>query len=476
MIYKDDRFKILHQGTDTLVIGVNCIDEKFFNTTFSSFIRKIATLKQQAQNLRTFGEKYILDDLGFDYGNFKVSSKGLGQYFGYFSNDDIFCTISDTKFKPKGLYHLKIQFRSIFLLKYGHVRAYELVNKFLSDIFKEHFKISVLRLDLATDVTGIKYTPQDFLQFRSLKRVSNYSDQYKKDDDDLIIDENSPVFNDITEINVNNFMRFTRFEGVSFGKNPHMFRVYDKIKQVQSKNISTLIFTKWEINGFNPAVDMFVFRHEAEFGRSAIKRLIPINESDEIAYIFNHLGAFWSQGLSICKWYDLTDDEINRLTAGTIQSDSARKIYQRCDFDDNRLKFWDMLLPWGDDKFKALTMHDLIQSKDIKKAKKALKAFVSAVYTNLGVSGENFLYVFTETLKDLENDGLTLHEYGLSKLAGNFLKNEKTIKNQNLDIDNPLFDVFNASLNDFFVAISKIRNDDYIHPITNALKGFQCKN
>ena len=135
-----------------------------------------------------------------------------------------------------------------------------------------------------------------------------------------------------------------------------------------------------------------------------------------------------------------------------------------------------MLLPWGDDKFKALTMHDLIQSKDIKKAKMALKAFVSAVYTNLGVSGENFLYVFTETLKDLENDGLTLHEYGLSKLAGNFLKNEKTIKNQNLDIDNPLFDVFNASLNDFFVAISKIRNDDYIHPITNALKGFQCKN
>ena len=62
MIYKDDRFKILHQGIDTLVIGVNCIDEKFFNTTFSSFIRKIATLKQQAQNLRTFGEKYILDD------------------------------------------------------------------------------------------------------------------------------------------------------------------------------------------------------------------------------------------------------------------------------------------------------------------------------------------------------------------------------------------------------------------------------
>lgn len=473
MIYKDDRFKILHQGIDTLVIGVNCTDEKYFDTKFSAFIHKIAMLKQQAQNLRTFGEKYVLDDLGFEYGNFKVSSKGLGQYFGYFANDDIFCTISDTKFKPKGLYHLKIQFRSVFLLKYGHIRAYEFVNKFLNDIFGVNFRVSVLRLDLATDVTGVKYTPQDFLKFRSLKRISNYSDQYKKDDDDLIIDEKSATFSDIAEINVNNFMRFTRFEGVSFGKNPHMFRVYDKIKQVQSKNISTLIFTKWEINGFNPKIDLFVFRHEAEFGRLAIKRLVPINEENEINYIFSHLGAFWSQGLSICKWYDLTDDEVNRLTAGAIQSESVRKIYQRCDLDTNRLKFWDFISTWGDDKFKALTMHDLVQSRDVKKAKMALKAFVSAVYTNLGVSGENFLYVFTETLKDLEKDGLSLHEYGLSKLAGNFLKNEKIIKNQNLDVDNPLFDVFTASLSDFFVAISQIRNDDYKRPIETALKAIK---
>ena len=55
MIYKDDRFKILHQGIDTLVIVVNCTDEKYFDTKFSAFIHKIAMLKQQAQNLRTVG-------------------------------------------------------------------------------------------------------------------------------------------------------------------------------------------------------------------------------------------------------------------------------------------------------------------------------------------------------------------------------------------------------------------------------------
>ncbi|WP_211436853.1 hypothetical protein [Campylobacter sp. RM9328] len=469
MIFSSSNFKILHQGIDTLVIGVNCTDENVFNTHFASFVYKISQLKSDAQQVKSFGEKYVLDDLGLNYGDFRVSSKGLGQYFGFFSNDDIFCTISDTKYKSNQLYHLKIQFRSVFLLKHGHVRAFDLVREFLADIFAGCFKISVLRLDLATDVTGIKYTPQDFLKFRSLKRISNYTEQTKRDDDELIKgDETSVNTTDLTQIDINNFMRFSRFEGVSFGKNPHMFRIYDKIKQIQNKNISTLIYTKWELNGFDFKRDMYVFRHEVEFGRYAIKRLIPQNITDEIDYIFKHLPAFWSQGLQICKWYDLSDDEIRRITENQVQTDSIRKIYQRCELDENRLKFWDMIKIWGDDKNNALSMHDLLKTRDIKKAKKALKAFVSAVYSNLGFESNNFFIVFEEVKKDLEREGLDLHEYGLSKLAGNFLRNEKTIKNQSLDITNPLSSLCYFALNDFFIAMEKIRSDDYKRPIVNA--------
>ena len=93
----------------------------------------------------------------------------------------------------------------------------------------------------------------------------------------------------------------------------------------------------------------------------------------------------------------------------------------------NVFQFWDFLADWDENRFTKLSKHDFIKSKDLKQAKKALKAFVSAVYTNLGYDYHNFMIVLDEVKKDLDKQGLNLHEYGLSKLAGNFNKNEKVI-------------------------------------------------
>ena len=59
-----------------------------------------------------------------------------------------------------------------------------------------------------------------------------------------------------------------------------LFRVYDKIKQIKNQNISELVFTKWDINGFDFNKDLCVFRHEVEFGRTRIQKLIPFNTPD----------------------------------------------------------------------------------------------------------------------------------------------------------------------------------------------------
>ena len=37
--------KIVHQGIDTLVIGVNCLDEIVFNTKFKPFVAQIKRAK-----------------------------------------------------------------------------------------------------------------------------------------------------------------------------------------------------------------------------------------------------------------------------------------------------------------------------------------------------------------------------------------------------------------------------------------------
>lgn len=424
--------KIVHQGIDTLVFGINCTDEAVFATKFKRFVSVVKTAKEAAQSVNTFGEKFYKTDLGLDYGDFFVSSKGLGgSYFGFVKNDDVFFSVSDTDFDANSLYHIKLQFRSIYLLKYGFIVCIEQVKKFLNDVFDGKFEIKILRVDVCSDVAGIKYTPVDFFNFRSLKKISHFSQTTIKEtgDDSVIVSEDDNGLSNISLVDVciNNFYQFYRFEGMSFGKNPDMFRVYDKIKQIEQKNISTLVFTKWELNGFNFDCDKYVFRHEAEFGRLRIRKLMPIDVKDEVDYLINNVGRFWATGLNICKWYDLNDKERSRISSNDVQTDSIRKIYQRCDQDETRLRFWDFLADWDDARFAKLSKHDFIKSKDLKQAKKALKAFVSAVYTNLGYDYHNFLIVFDEVKKDLESEGLNLHEYGLSKLAGNFNKNEKII-------------------------------------------------
>ncbi len=471
--------KVLHQGIDTLVFGVNCTDEAVFYTKFKRFVSIVKTAKEAAQAVNTFGEKFYKTDLGLNYGDFFVSSKGLGgSYFGFVKNDDVFFSVSDTDFEANSLYHIKLQFRSIYLLKYGFIVCIEQVKKFLFDIFEGKFEIKILRLDVCSDVAGIKYTPIDFFNFRSLKKISHFSQATIKEtgDDSVIVSEDDTDLSKVylADINVNNFMRFNRFEGMSFGKNPDMFRVYDKIKQIEQKNISTLIFTKWELNGFDFDRDKYVFRHEVEFGRLRIRKLMPIDVKDEVDYLINNVGKFWATGLNICKWYDLTESERSRISSNILKDSGYRMIYKRCDQDETRLKFWDFLADWDEAKFAKLSKHDFIKSKDLKQAKKALKAFVSAVYTNLGYDFNNFLVVLDEVKKDLQREGLNLHEYGLSKLAGNFNKNEKTINDCGLCIDNPLTSSVYFALDEFLISLREIRSEKYKKPIKDALKVLQA--
>ena len=463
--------KIVHQGIDTLVIGVNCLDELDFNAKFKPFVAQVRRAKEAAQMVKTFGEKVEKTNLGLNYGDFLVSSKSTGAYIGYVRNDDVFFNVSDADFKANSIYHLKLQFRSIYLLKYGHEYCMTQVKKFLSEVLGLNFQIKILRLDLCSDVAGIKYTPIDFFNFRSLKKISNYGDSFVKDDDDDLVSSDDAVktFTDISAITVNNFMRFNRFEGASFGKNPDMFRVYDKVKQVKNQNISELVFTKWELNGFVFDKDLCVFRHEVEFGRARIQKLIPFNTVDEVAYLFSNLGKFGATGLNICKWYDLTDKERERISKNNVQTSGIRTIYYRCDLDETRLKFWDFLADWDETRFAKLSKHDFIKSKDLRQAKKALKAFVSAVYTNLGYDYNNFLIVLDEVKKDLEREGLNLHEYGLSKLAGNFSKNEKIINDCGVYIDNPLTSSIYFGLDEFIIALKEIRSEKYKKTIKDAL-------
>lgn len=453
MWYSKENLKILNQGIDTLVIGVNCIEKKVFDFKFSILKDKLKKIKESAKEINSYGEKFVKDDLELNLGSFLISSKGVGGYSYLFKNNDIFVSVSNSKFDSKKQYHLKIQFRAEFLLKFGHFKAYLFVAKFLQKLFfnPKNYKITILRIDIATDVTGIRYYPTDIFNFRSLSRIKNYS---INSIDYLIEDEKNLNFPTLEETDIINFSRFNRFEGISFGKAPMMFRIYDKINEISKKGSSKLILKKWELNGFDYERDRYVFRHECEFTREYLRKLIPFKCSNEIQYVFENLSGFWDKGLQICRWYDLSDDEIESIQKGELASSSVRSIYQRSLMKKDRFNFWDYLSTWKNEELKSIPKKELPYIVDMSKPKKALKAFINSVYVNLGYKGA-FTDVLREVLKDLQKEDLTLHEYGLLKLASKFADNEKGYEISEFDNES-LKRVFENNIIDFCFVLDEI--------------------
>lgn len=472
MFYDKEKIKIVNQGIDTLVLGIKCIESKVYNARFKYLKFKLSDLKNKAKSINTYGEKFVKDDLDLKLGNFLISSKGVQGYSYLFKNNDIFVSVSNAKFETKKQYHIKIQFRSEFLLKFGYLKCFSFVKILLNRIFYTslNYKIYVLRLDLATDITGIRYFSSDIFNFRSLSKVKNFSLNY---DDYLIEDEKKIDFPNLSEIDVSNFIRFNRFEGISFGKAPMMFRIYDKIKEVLKKDNSRIIFKKWEINGFDIEKDKFVFRHECEFTREVLKKMIPFNCEDEIKFVFNNLSAFWSQGLNICRWYDLNEIELKKIQLQSVKPDSIRKIYERCLKDETRFNFWRFLEIWYNDDLKNLQKRDIPFDVNIEKCKVALKSFVSSVYCNLGYRGA-FFDVLKEVLNDLKNDDMTLHDYGLLKLASRFADNEKNYEIsefENLKLQN----IFENNLKDFFILLDDLSDNKDKNIVKKALNFYKLK-
>lgn len=472
MLYDKDKISILYQGMDTLVIGVKCTDEIYYNSTHSSFLNRLYDLKNEAKNINSYGEKFVKDDLGLNLGDFLISSKGINAYAYTFKNDDIFVSVSNTKFNVSNVYHLKVQFRSKFLLVYGHKKAYEFVDFMLRKIFSEHYEVTILRFDLCADITGIKYTPKDYFNFRTFRKISNFIDTVNFDEK-IDNDEKNLTYQNFDTLDTKSFIRFNRFEGVSFGKNPAMFRIYDKAKEISNKNLAPYIFKKWEINGFSFDTKDYVFRHECEFGRAYIKKLIPKCD-DEVEFLFDNISSFWLKGLELCKWYDLNDDEISRIQSNDLQSNSISKIYQRIDKNPNRLQFWDYLKVWKNENIDLdLYKNNIEFVPNMEKCKRALKGFISQVYTNLGYQGA-FRDVLLAVEKDLAKDGLNLHTYGLQKVADKFFDNEELHIKKEIS-NNKMADIFENSLIDFIFSLDEVSNEDYKKSLNKALSLYYDK-
>ncbi|OCR98999.1 hypothetical protein A9K75_08955 [Campylobacter fetus subsp. testudinum] len=471
MIYDKNNIKIVNQCLDTLVIGVRCYDGQLYSSTYQNFIKELKSLKNSAKHIKTFGEKFVKSDLGLGYGDFLISSRSQGDYIANMRNNEISIFWSNAKILSSR-YHLKIEFRSKFLLQYGHKRALEYVRGLLKKIFLNYYEIQVIRFDLSTDIAGLSFSNSDFLRFQTLRKIASYNDIK----DFLIDDVDKELNNELKTTSNANFSRYINVDGFSFGKSPFMFRIYDKIKQISQKQISTLIMLKWQMNGFNPEIHKSVFRFESEVHRPIFRKFIKdmvfpnLDYTDEIDFLFKNLGFFWRYSLCYVKWHDLSEDEISKIEKNNYTQQYINKLYKQCELDPTRFDLWAFMSNFNSENVNNLQRQELISKIDIIKAKNALKAFVSAVYTNIGIDLDAFITVFNETENDLNSCGITLHEYGLIKVCGKFLDFDKQDKKSNPYkpvIRDNILDIYNL-----FSRLSDKKSDDkYTLKYTlNALK------
>lgn len=460
MLVLDDNIKIVHQSIDTLVIGCKCHDEISYNKIFKPFVEKVKYLKGEAKELSTFGNKFVKDTLDLGLGNFLVSSSGRSTYFGYVENNDVFFYVGDVPYDSKLTYHIKLQFRSVFLLKMGYQKAYYFASLLLGRILG-NFTTKVLRVDLCADLYGIRYTQSDIINFRTKKKKTLYKDLYTYNE----IKETE----NIEHLKISEYSRYNKFQGIQFGKSPFMFRIYDKTKEIKGKLNGSYLIETWKKNGYDISTNYPIYRHEVEFQRDYLRTMFP-DGVDEIDFLFSNLLNFWNNGISLLEWVNLTDKEHSKISKQLIEPQSITKIYRRALEDTSRFTHWHILEQWHDTNGISLDKIPDIKKRDFIHCEKSLKVFVSSVFRHVGSHPDNLAYVVNEVVRKMENEGTSLYNYALSRLASSFLDNYKNIEKLGYSVTNDFDFSARQSIPEFIKALKEIKEPTVKTPIERALE------
>ena len=406
MNFQLEKPKILSQHIDTLVSTFKCLDETSYNKYILKILASLEDYKELAQAKEGFSNKsrFHKCEPFNGFGTFKVFAQGMGYYRYVLENQDVMIFLSNAKF-GSDTPQIKVEFRAHYLFAVGQNKAYEYVLKLIDTLLGSNYESSIQRLDLASDIWGVKLEYLDAMRFQNSFKNSNYRTGSKQ-------------------------------TGISFGGGSFMFRIYDKLEEIKLNHSKHYVKTKWIVNGYDESLSLNVTRFEAQFRRTELKKYIPNHTTNEIAYVFSHLGNFWIKALQKIKYAPLTNDECLRIADGSLKADSKRQVYNRARKDDARFQFQKFLYHW-DNKISDFPIeYKVIKAPKIEVAKRMLKGFIASAYKavdgNPNVLNEILIGMQTDMFKYEQK---TLHDYGLSKIIDSFIKQEKMKNKVGVQVD-----------------------------------------
>lgn len=435
--------KVLHQGIDFLTIDYFCNDSDKYNIDFLSFLDKLEEYKKEAQLQEAFGVKFVKKSIlknkekMIDFGKWFVSSKGLNRFAYYMENQDFRVFVSRAKLSGD-LPQIRVEIPAKTIFRIGVKKAIKVFERFIKYLLGKNFERRVSRIDLATDIGGIMYSPKDIFRFQTRMGMSQFSE-------DLVIA---------------NYMRFQRFQGIQFGRGDKVFRIYDKTQKIVKSPNEAYIKEKWKFNGYDETYP--VFRHEIQYRREEIKKFIPLNCDDEVYYILNSLGNLWFRAINLVEFVPLNEDEISRIFDNPlIKSDTKRKIFYRAKKDEKRFQFWDILRNWENQRFVPIEIYKKVKVVSVENVKRQFKAFFGSLFKYSGGDLTEFKSIIEEVQNDLLKNGSDLISYGLFKIATSFVDNYEAIMLSDEVIpEREYLKVVNL-YDEFQKALKKVNNKDY---------------
>jgi len=403
---------IVGQFVDTMVTAHLALDDEFYYIKFKDLIDFLKEKKAEAQTTR-FGVKFIIIEDFLQLGKFQIFSTGVAQYAYHLSNGNIDIHISDADYQNKhSKPQVRIEYRSHFLFSVGFKEALEYGKKVVKRILGA-FQTKLQRIDLATDLWGVGFTPLDSLRFRAKMKASQYRD----------------------------FSRFNKTTGFIFGSSDFMFRVYNKSLEIRQNKSKEYFKSFWILNGYKESLDIDVWRFETQYRRAKLKDFIPnylFNKLDcEATYIFGKLEQLWANTFKAIKFTHLSNDEVIRVSEELTKAISIRQTYLRRDNKrkkENLLNLTDYLMNWNNKSlnFGMIKKNKHYSMTNNEHLKKSIKTAVAQSF-KIGSSLTPLMKALAEIDRDLEHEGLDITTYGLSKSVTTSLDIYKALESGKID-------------------------------------------
>ncbi len=393
------KITIINQIVDTLKLhhySVENTSSKEIND-YNNFIDKLKDLKAEAMQIKSRNRDDRFVPITINKHTYKVMATATGSGFSVsIENGNLSISLRNiTQIITSPI--IKVEFRSEFLARVGHIRAIKLVDKMIKSILPT-YKTKVSEIHLACDIQGYHFSILDF--FKVQTRAKSKRGFAELDTKEFYFDSSETT-------------------GLSFGKGDLMLRIYDKTVEInKNKKKSFIIPTRWKSNKlYNP--DAKVWRVEFQLRRKHFKGLSSETYGmlDSLSSVINSIPDLWGYCVNKFTHKDIKEDDIiNRMKGyktlknGSIKivtKEAIKKQFQKAPLS----QLWNSIQTFNNFQSKNLTRIEEIKKPEVQYVENAFKGLISTfVKCNRGDFSAHQLsnILLTANQKNIDKKGISI--------------------------------------------------------------------